>query len=344
MIYIAGNSVDAKTDIDITIRNSVSRLLSYYHITNDGFGSALWGKLVKMKNKEIDLFLDSGAFSAWSQDVEIKIGDYIAFIKKHKKGIDVYANLDDIRDPEATWKNQIRMEKAGLHPLPCFHYGEDPKWLKKYLAKGHSYIALGGMVPISTKNLILWLDTIFPKYLCDQAGMPKVKIHGFGLTSLRLMLRYPWYSVDSTSWVITGRLGSVYVPRYRQGRWTYNESSWKVVVSNRSPSQKEKGKHISTFSPKEQEIILVYLKSKGFELGKSIFRTMPAKYKLKDGERWFGKPIDGQREVETIVESGLCNDYKQRDEANIMYFIDLEKAIPKWPWAFKIKSSIGLGV
>ena len=34
--------------------------------------------------KPIDLFLDSGAFSAFTQDVEINLKDYIAFIKENQ--------------------------------------------------------------------------------------------------------------------------------------------------------------------------------------------------------------------------------------------------------------------
>jgi hypothetical protein len=137
-------------------------------------------------------------------------------------------------------------------------------------------------------------------------------------------------------------MGSIYIPRWRDGKWIYDENSWKVAVSNRSPSQEEAGQHLSTFSPAIQRLILSYLKEKGYVVGKSEFRTESAKYKLKDKERWFGKANgDGQREVERVIELGLCNDYRQRDEINIMYFLDLEKSMPVWPWPFKRKSTHG---
>lgn len=297
-----------------------------------------------MKDKKVDLFLDSGAFSAFTQGITIDIQEYITFIKEHQNNLEVYANLDVIGDPAGTWKNQKIMEKAGLNPLPCFHYGEDPKWLLRYLADGHKYIALGGMVPISSKDLVTWLDPIFSKYICDEDGFPKVKIHGFGLTSLRLMLRYPWFSVDSTSWVVTGRMGSVYVPKFRSGEWIYGQDSWKIVVSSKSPSNKEAGKHIETMSNAEKAAILKYFDEKGYKLGKSSFRQVDEKYELGTDEKWSGKAKDGKREVETIEENGLCNDYKLRDELNIVYFLDLEKTMPEWPWAFKLKKSAGFGM
>lgn len=293
--------------------------------------------------KDISLFLDSGAFSAFTQGAVIDIHEYISFIKKYARFIDVYANLDVIGDPVATKKNQEIMEKAGLKPLPCFHYGEEVKYLREYI-KSNEYIALGGMASsksgavLSNDQRQQWLDEIFSKYICDSEGLPKVKVHGFGLTSLKLMLRYPWYSVDSTSWVVTARLGSVYVPRRRNGKWIYGEDSWKVLVSSRSPSKGEKGKHFNSYTPMEKSVILDYFKEKGFVLGQSKFKMVKSDYALKENEKWFGgKNEQGDREVEIIIESGLCNEYVQRDELNAMYFVDLEKSIPEWPWPFKLE-------
>lgn len=292
---------------------------------------------MKRTENKVNLFLDSGAFSAWSQGKEIDIQEYIQFIKKHEKVIDVYANLDVIGDPEATWQNQLIMEEAGLSPLPCFHYGSPKKYLKRYVEK-YEYISLGGMVPISNTGLIKWLDSIWTEIITDNKGIPRVKVHGFGLTSLKLMMRYPWYSVDSTSWVVTGRLGSIYVPRYRNGEWVYDENSWKVAVSNKSPSNKEAGKHLETLPPIEKEIILDYVHAKGYVMGKSEYKRESQDYELKENERWAEKKPKNKkadRKVEIIVEPGISNKYQLRDEMNIIYFLDLEKSMPEWPWAFK---------
>jgi hypothetical protein len=291
-------------------------------------------------SSKVELFLDSGAFSAWSQKKEIDIQEYIAFIKKHQKVIDVYANLDVIGDAKGTYRNQRIMEKAGVKPLPVFHYGEDEKWLKKYLSKDYDYISLGGMVPISTKPLSQWLDHIFSNYLTDSNGMPICKVHGFGLTSLKLLLRYPWYSVDSTSWVVTGRMGSIYIPKRKNGEYIYDIDPWKVVVSNRSPSTKDAGEHINTLSPKQKRIMLDYLDEKGYKLGKSKFKRVPQSHELSENERWVEKkPKDKSqmRELEIIKEEGVSNKYQLRDELNILYFLDLESHLPKWPSQFNHK-------
>jgi hypothetical protein len=257
--------------------------------------------------KKISLFLDSGAFSAWSKGVTIDIDEYIAFIKQHKKYIDHYAVLDSIGDPETTLQNQEYMESKGLSPIPCFHYGENIKYLKSYIKK-YEYIALGGMVPISTNDLFMWLDDLYTNYICDSSGMPKVKVHGFGLTSIPLLVRYPWYSVDSTSWVMTGRFGAVFVPKKKQGSYIYTEIPWKVNVSDKSSKKDQEGQHFNTFSKMEQKIISDYFSEKGY----------------------------------TIQQ--LSSEYKKRDEINIHYFIDLEKNLPKWPWALQIKKKSSLGL
>lgn len=289
-----------------------------------------------MENKKINLFLDSGAFSAWTQKTTIDIQEYILFIKKHEKVITIYANLDVIGDAEATWKNQQIMEKAGLSPVPVYHMREPISYLEKYLK--YPYIALGGLVKAGNQLLIPWLDQIWQDYLTDEKGVPKTKVHGFGLTSLVLMLRYPWYSVDSTSWVVTGRVGSIYVPKFKAGKWIYDENSWKIAVSGKSPSQEEAGQHFTTLAKAEQKIILRYLEEKGYCLGKSEYKKESQTYELKENERWNEKkPTDksASREVEIIVEPGVSNKYQLRDEVNITYFLDLEKSMPEWPWAFK---------
>lgn len=339
-IYLAGvpgggTTGDCKRERELT-RFWKLRLWSYYHlIISNG--------VMNRKNK-VELFLDSGAFSAWSQGKEIDIQEYIKFIKENEEVIDIYANLDVIGNAEATWNNQMIMEKEGLHPLPVYHFGENEKWLKKYLNKGYDYIALGGLVGGTNSALTQWLDPIWRNYLTDSKGYPKVKIHGFGLTSFRLMLRYPWYSVDSTSWVVTGRMGSVYVPKMRNGKWIYDENSWKIAVSLRSPDMKEEGQHITTFSPMEKEIILQYIHEKGYKLGESKFVVVDQSHKLEKNERWFDKkPNDKtvKRTVEVIIEDGISNRYQLRDEMNIIYFLDLEKSMPEWPWPFKTKKRKG---
>lgn len=292
---------------------------------------------MKVSNK-VELFIDSGAYSALTQGVKIDIQEYIKFIQENEDVISIYSNLDVIGDAEATWVNQLIMEKAGLNPIPCFHFGENIKWLKLYLEK-YDYIALGGMVGASNKALMDWLDPLWANHICNEEGLPKIKIHGFGLTSLPLMVRYPWYSIDSTSWVVTGRMGGIFIPRWANNQWIYDGASWKISVSNRSPDRKEEGQHIDTLTPLNREIVMKYIKEKGYSLGKSRFELADPKHELAENERWAekSKGKGEKRKLEIIEEPGVSNRYQLRDEMNIIYFLDLENTRPKWPWAFKTK-------
>lgn len=119
------------------------------------------------------------------------------------------------------------------------------------------------MVPIPTTKLIPWLDNLFKNYLCNKDGTARVKLHGFGLTTMKLLLRYPWYSVDSTSWMMTSNMGSIYVPLMVQGsEFRYGAGYLKVDFGNKiSPS------HFSKLSPYNQGVVRHYVKSHGFRMG-----------------------------------------------------------------------------
>tara|TARA_R100001530_G_scaffold1886_1_gene3271 strand:- start:40827 stop:41615 length:789 start_codon:yes stop_codon:yes gene_type:complete len=260
-----------------------------------------------MPNKFPDIFLDSGAFSAYKGKVVINIDEYIAFIKEEKNALAHYAVLDVIGDSVETYKNQKYMESKGLNPVPCFHFNEDEKWLEKYLDGDYDYIALGGMVPVDNhKILIPWLDKIWGDYLVKKDGMPKVKIHGFGIGAVDVMLRYPWYSTDSTTWVMTGRHGGVFVPAYdgKTDSFVYNKTPWKLNVSDKSPSQKEKLQHYNTLPDDVKINIIRYFKEQNF----------------------------------TFEE--LSTNYRKRDEINVNYFKAFEKANTKVK-PFKLKTTRG---
>ena len=163
---------------------------------------------------QFTFFLDSGAYSAWSRGTQIDLDEYIAFIKANIEVIEVYACLDCIpgvpgknasnqernEAAELTWKNYLYMKSEGLDPLPVYHYGEDAEFLERMLAYGCPYIGIGGLVGIPSDKRRLWLDRVFTR-ITDDKGMPIVKTHGFGMTSVPLIFRYPWYSVDSTTWI-----------------------------------------------------------------------------------------------------------------------------------------------
>jgi len=228
-----------------------------------------------MREDGVKVFLDSGAFSAFFGGVEIDIDAYCDYIKRNEDIVEVASVLDGIGDPQKTYDNQTYMEAQDTRPLPCFHYGEDPRYLEHYV-ENYDYITLGGMVPISTPQLRLWLDEIWEKYLTDSSGRAKLKVHGFGMTALPLMKRYPWHSVDSSSWVQIANFGNILLP------WNNQVLS----VSDESPSLKEKGKHFSNLAPVQQDAVRERIEAQGFSMDRLadnfVFRQVWNMYAFRD--------------------------------------------------------------
>lgn len=201
------------------------------------------------------VFLDSGAFSAFTMGVEVNLPKYCRYIQDNEDIIDCASVLDGIGDPLKTYQNQKEMESLGVRPLPCFHYGEDERYLEYYI-KNYEYITLGGMVPISTKQLYYWLDHIWDKYLTDGSGNPRVKVHGFGLTTIPLMKRYPWFSVDSSSWVQISSNGNILLA-----------DRWKALpVSDSSPARKKENQHYDSMNPEFQKAIRQIVERDGYDM------------------------------------------------------------------------------
>lgn len=240
------------TDNEKVCVDSVKNLLeSYHYVGKQKFVDA-------MRVDNVQVFLDSGAFSAFTLGVDINLATYCEYIKRNKDiwrvedGVVMASVLDGIGDPLKTYQNQLAMERLGAKPLPCFHAGEDERYLEYYV-QNYDYITLGGMVGSSTKQLCIWLDRMWEKYLTDGSGRPRLKVHGFGITAIPIMERYPWHSVDSSSWIQSAAFGSIITPKHGA-----------LSVSDKSPSRHDAGQHISTLTAIEQDYVLQMLEKQGF--------------------------------------------------------------------------------
>ncbi len=235
-----------------SVVNSLPHLLeSYHYVHKQSFVDAI-------RNSGDKVFIDSGAFSAYTLGVDIDLPTYCRYIQQNEDiirrddGILMASVLDGIGDPQLTYENQLAMERHGVRPLPCFHAGEDERYLEWYI-QNYDYITLGGMVGASTKQLSIWLDRIWDKYLTDGSGNPRLKVHGFGITSVPLMETYPWHSCDSSSWIQAASFGAVITPDHGP-----------LNVSEKSPSRHVKGQHVVNVSPLEQDILFNMFEEQGF--------------------------------------------------------------------------------
>jgi hypothetical protein len=283
------------------------------------------------------IFLDSGAYSAYNNKTVIDIQEYIDFIKENIDDIEVYANLDEIGSAEGTWKNQEEMERQGLKPIPVYHLGEPTSFLDR--AMKYEYFAVGGIASKLTSYGALsnYLDSVFAKVCTKKTDyFPYNKVHGFGIATPQLLVRYPWYSADTTSWVQYGRYGIILIPKFQNGKIRYDLPPDSVAISSRSKAVGDT-KHFRNHSSMEKEWITDYCKKLGYPIGRTLTKQVTPDYVLKQNEKWIDRKQ--KTHIEIIVDKGLCCDGEMRDGINLQYFLDLEKFQSKWPWPWYIRSN-----
>ncbi len=205
-LYIAGNGKSkgsAQRDYDTGTRN---RLLSYAFLKDwakDEF--AFW---IHTPPEEACVFLDSGAFSAFTLGRVIDLGEYCDYVHQHEAALHAYAVLDVIGDAVATMKNLREMQARGLKPVPIYHSGrESTDVLRKVIGESTGQIAIGGM---ATQNLTReQLRTKLDEYWDVIGEYWPVRVHGLGLMAQWALERYPWYSADSSSAILGAGMGRV---------------------------------------------------------------------------------------------------------------------------------------
>jgi hypothetical protein len=191
--------------------------------------------------------LDSGAFAAWTSGRVINIEEYCDYIDQKKDLIQFYIALDvipgkinvapsekEVSDAvEQSVKNVDYMMSRGLKPIPVFHES-DPDWvLEKYVSDGHELIALGATRSRGKPEIVHWLLPIFRKY-------PKQKFHGLGMTQKRIIEHFPFFSVDSTSWLNFARYGpeaNLYLLKGRSS--SFNRRVGIMAINDLKPCQED---------------------------------------------------------------------------------------------------------
>lgn len=105
-----------------------------------------------------------------------------------------------------------------IHPIHVFHQGDDFKWLEKML-KECKYIGISPNNDKSDSEKDQWLMICFDMI---KRLNPNIKTHAFGVTSDRLLSKFPYTTADSSSWALTSAFGSILTPL---GRFIVSEES-----------------------------------------------------------------------------------------------------------------------
>lgn len=220
-LYFAGSSVPEADEWIIS--NKHNRLYSYL---ND---KSSFRRYIN-RGFEGKMFVDSGAFSAWTKGHSISVKQYIDWLNENSKYLHLFGQLDSIpgdrifgasveevcRAGSATWDNYLFMRKRLKTPeslLYTFHVGEPFRFLQNALdwiddnGKKIPYIALGGMVGKPRRVRDVFLDKVFS--IIKNSNNPDVRVHAFGMTDFSLLSQYPISSADSTSWIMVGAMGNI---------------------------------------------------------------------------------------------------------------------------------------
>ena len=284
----------------------------------------------------MNLILDSGAYSAWTKKIDINIEEYKDFIMEYIDVFDYVVNLDRIpgeygrmgteeeRETSAAigYQNYWYLISNGVPKqklIHVFHQDERMFWLERMIQE-MEYI---GIAPSKDRNTIQkreWLDKCM-KVACRSDGYPKIKFHAFGVTSIELLRKYPWYSADSSSWMAFSKYGAVLIPRTDGRYYDYTRTPYTIFLSIKSPKRLMEGRHFDSLSPMQQEKVIEYIERKKFILGSST---------------------TDENGKEVIIEEGLRNNGILRDQINMMFYIDFAKSIPPWPWRYKFNGQQGL--
>lgn len=222
-------------------------------------------------NNKIKIFIDSGAYTTYTKQKEVDVDEYIEYINSIDEYVECFAQVDKIpgewgkpktqeqilEAPEISWNNYLYMRTKVKSPnklIPIFHRREDFKYLKQMLETTFDgehipYIGLAPTTDSTTKEKEQWFEKCFE--IIEKSSNPNVKVHAFGMTNLRILQTFPFYSADSTSWLMTGSNGSI-MTHYGV-----------VHVSEQGSVNRNHVTNLSTTNRKEFES---YINSRGFTL------------------------------------------------------------------------------
>ena len=216
-LYFAGSQ--AKEVNKFMLANGCAKLFSYLNDKKE------IEEFIKNKKDNL-LFIDSGAYSVAHAGKTVEIDDYISYINSHADYCDAFAELDSIPYPvlnhetsiksiNESYANYLYMHERVVCPeklLYVFHFGEPQDKFLEIIntpinGKLPEYIGIGGRHGVSTKAQEKYFERMFD--IIKHSNNPNIKVHAFGMTVLDLLERYPFYSADSTTWLMLGINGNI---------------------------------------------------------------------------------------------------------------------------------------
>lgn len=176
--------------------------------------------------KPKNLILDSGAFTAWSSGKKIDIEAYGQHCLAWQSKADSVrcVNLDVIpgskgqtstaKQREQGMRDSVEnadyLRSLGLDIEEVFHQDEPFDFLDKLLDRlpSNGVLGLGSRKDVSLNLRVIWLQSVL-KHMVDRFGKNNLPMtHGLGVTNRDMMLAFPFYSVDSSTFMNPTRFGT----------------------------------------------------------------------------------------------------------------------------------------
>lgn len=170
---------------------------------------------------------DSGAFSVWTLGETIDLDDYIAWCRYYTEATPGFVpiSLDVIPGRPGTKPTMAERERAmaqsvengdqiraaGVGIMEVYHWHEPIEHLDRLLARRQpgELLGIGGLASGGSRTeKVAFCDQVFAhvRDACGWNALPP--LHGLGVSPTSpLGVRYPWWSVDSSSWSLAGRFG-----------------------------------------------------------------------------------------------------------------------------------------
>ena len=164
-----------------------------------------------VENPDIEVLLDSGAFTALNTGQEIRLDEYMEFLSKWKDKLFGYLALDVLGDPAGTDRNLAVMLKEGFKPIPVHVRGDEQDRMDQ-LFEWSDWVALGGL----RRPHVGWGSKAYVKQKMVWARGRNV--HWLGYTNRQMVLAFKPYSVDCSNWASGSRWGLLDM-HLGDGRW-----------------------------------------------------------------------------------------------------------------------------
>lgn len=216
-IFYSGVEYESYLDIlyNLGIRNF---LMSYEYLKGKGINQL-------KKYPDMHLFIDSGAFTYINnpeyadytvEQWEKQIHEYLIWAEKHKNQIFAIADLDLQYLPNVGCEKVYEWRKKYFEPfmlrtgIPvCFIYHEEGLDQWEYMCKRYPYVGISLEVDGNVEESALKEKF----YIAEKYN---TLIQGMASTRTSLLMNYPFYTVDSTTWNVGLKYGEISV-------WTGNK-------------------------------------------------------------------------------------------------------------------------